>query len=69
MAQRVGRDIDLLFHDCSTRRGEWSAAGPGRTLSQGKTLYPNYGRLGGPQDRSGLLNTNENHNDLVKAKK
>jgi len=29
--------------------GEWSAAGPGRTLPPGKTRYPLYRRLGGPQ--------------------
>jgi len=33
--------------------GEWSAAHPGRTLPPGKTGYPFYRRLGGPQDRSG----------------
>jgi len=53
MAQRVGIGIALLFHDRGTRRGEWSAARPGRTLPQGKTRYPLYRRLGGPQGRSG----------------
>ena len=33
--------------------GEWSTAGPGRTLPPGKTRYPFYRRLGGPQDQSG----------------
>jgi len=33
--------------------GEWSAARLGRTLPSGKTRYPLYRRLGGPQDRSG----------------
>ena len=33
--------------------GEWSAAHPGRTLPTGKTRYPFYRRLGGPQGRSG----------------
>ena len=33
--------------------GEWSAAGSGRTLPPGKTRYPFYTRLGGPQYRSG----------------
>jgi len=33
--------------------GEWSAARPGRTLPPGKTRYPLYMGLGGPQDRSG----------------
>ena len=33
--------------------GEWSAARPGRILPPGKTGYPFYKRLGGPQGRSG----------------
>ena len=33
--------------------GEWSAARPGLTLPPGKTRYPFYRRLGGPQGRSG----------------
>jgi len=33
--------------------GEWSAARSGRTLPPGKTRYPLYKRLGGPQGRSG----------------
>ena len=33
--------------------GEWSAARPGRTLPPGKTRYPFYRRLDGPQSRSG----------------
>ena len=33
--------------------GEWSPARPGRTLAPGKTRYPFYRRLGGPQGRSG----------------
>ena len=53
MAQRVGRGIALFFHDRGTRRGEWSAARPGRTLPPGKSRYPLYRRLGGPQGRSG----------------
>jgi hypothetical protein len=32
---------------------EWSAAVPGRTLPPGKTRYPFYRRLSGPQGRSG----------------
>ena len=35
--------------------GEWSAARPGRNLPPGKTLYPFYRRLGGPQGRSGWM--------------
>jgi len=33
--------------------GEWSAARPGRTLPPGKTRYPLYRRLDGPQGQSG----------------
>ena len=33
--------------------GEWSAARPDRTLPLGKTRYPFYRRLGGPQGRAG----------------
>jgi len=33
--------------------GEWSATRPGRTLPLGKTRYPLYRRLGGPQGQSG----------------
>ena len=33
--------------------GEGSAARTGRTLPRGKTRYPSYRRLGGPQGRSG----------------
>jgi len=53
VAQRVGRGIAVLFHDRSTRRGELSAARGSRTLPLGKTRYPFYRRLGGPQGRSG----------------
>ena len=53
VAQRVGRAIALLFHDRGTRRGEWSAARPGRTLPPGKSRYTFYRRLGGPQGWSG----------------
>ena len=53
VAQRVGRGIALLFHDQATRRSEWSAARPGRTLPPGKTRYPLYRRLGGSQGWSG----------------
>ena len=53
VAQRVGRGIALLFHHRGTRRGEWSAPRPACTLPPGKTQYPFYRRLGGPQGRSG----------------
>ena len=35
--------------------GGWSAARPGRTLPPGKTQYPFYRGLGGPQGRSGQV--------------
>ena len=53
MSQRVGRGIALLVHDRGTRRGEWLAARPGRTLPPGETRYPWCRRLDGPQGRSG----------------
>jgi len=53
VAQRVDRGIAVLFLDHGTRRGEWSAARPGCTLPPGKTRYPLYRRLVGPQGRSG----------------
>jgi hypothetical protein len=34
---------------------EWSAARPGRTLPPGKSRYPLYRRLGGPQGWSGQV--------------
>ena len=40
VAQRVGTCIALLFHDRGTRRCEWSAACPGRTLPLGKEPVP-----------------------------
>jgi hypothetical protein len=35
--------------------GEWSAARPGHILPAGKTRYPLYRRLGGPQGRYGQV--------------
>jgi len=52
VAQRVDRGIALLFHDRGTRRGEWSATRPGRTLPPVKTRHPFYKKLRGPQGRS-----------------
>ena len=51
-AHRGSRGIALLFLDHGTRRGEGSASRPGRYLPLGKTRYPLYRRLGGPQGRS-----------------
>ena len=50
---RVGRGIALSFMTAEIEGGEWSAARPGRSLPPGKTRYPFYRRLGGPQGRSG----------------
>jgi len=53
VAQRVGRGIALLFHDRGTRRG-WVVSSTLRPhFTPGKTRYPLYRRLGGPQGRSG----------------
>ena len=51
-AHRGSRGIALLFLDHGTSRGEGSASRPGRSLPSGKTRYPFYRRLGGPQVRS-----------------
>jgi hypothetical protein len=45
--------------------GEWSAARPGRTLPPGKTRYPFYRRLGGPQSRSGRAEKSRPHRDSI----
>jgi len=54
-ANRGCRGIALPFLDHGTRMGEGSAARPGRSLPSGKTRYPLYRRLGGPQGRSGQV--------------
>jgi len=54
MVQRVGRGIALLFHDRGTRRGWLVSSTPRPHFTPGKTRYPFYRRLGGPQGRSGL---------------
>jgi len=45
--------------------GEWSAVRPGRTLLPGKTRYPFYRRLGGPQGRSGRAEESRPHPDSI----
>jgi hypothetical protein len=45
--------------------GEWSAARPGRALPPGKTRYPFYRRLGGPQGRSGRAEKFRPHRDSI----
>ena len=53
VTQRVGRVIALLFHDRGTRRG-WVVSSTLRPhFTPGKTRYPFYRRLGGPQGQSG----------------
>ena len=54
-AHRGSRGIALPFHDHGTRRCEESASCPGRSVPPGKTRYPLYRRLGGPQGRSGQV--------------
>jgi hypothetical protein len=54
-AHRDSRGIALLFHDHGTRRGEGLASRPGRFLPPGKSPYPLYRRLDGPQVRSGQV--------------
>ena len=53
MAQRVGEVKLYSSMTAALEGGEWSAARSGRTLPPGKTRYPFYRRLGGPQGRSG----------------
>jgi len=53
VAQRVGRGIALHFRDRGTRRGWVVSSTPRPHFPQGKTRYPFYRRLGGPQGRSG----------------
>jgi hypothetical protein len=47
--------VQVLSLDLGARRGGWSAPRPGRFLPPGKTRYPLYRRLGGPQGRSGRV--------------
>ena len=64
-AHRGSRGIALLFLDHDTRRGKGSASGPGRSIPPGKTRYPLYRRLGGPQGRSGqVLKMSPPHREL-----
>ena len=51
--------------DLCTRRGEGSASRPGSNLPPGKTRYPLYRRLGGPQGRSGLVRKISPHRDSI----
>ena len=50
------RHIALLYFLTSALEGgQESASRPRRNLPPGKTRYPLYRRLGGPQDRSGQV--------------
>jgi hypothetical protein len=52
---RGSRDIALLFHDHGTRRGWGVSVTPQTNFTPGKTWYPLYRRLGGPQGQSGQV--------------
>jgi len=52
VAQRVGRDMALLFHDYGTRRGWVVSSTPRPHFTTWKDRYQFYRRLGGPQSRS-----------------
>jgi hypothetical protein len=55
-ALRESRGIALLcFLTSALEEGEGSASRPVRFLPPGKTRYPLYRRLGGPQGRSGQV--------------
>ena len=45
--------------------GEWSAGRPGHTLPPGKTRYPFYRRLGGPQGQSGRAENVAPHRESI----
>ena len=47
--------------------GEWSAARPGRTLPPGKTRYPFYRKLCGPQGWSGRAEKSRPHRDFIRV--
>jgi len=53
-AHRGSRGIALFFLDHGTR-SEGSVSRPDRSLHPGKTRYPLYRRLGGPQGRDGQV--------------
>ena len=52
-AQRVGRDIALLFHYCGTRRGWVVSSTPRPHFTPGKDPVPILQEVGWAQDRSG----------------
>ena len=54
-----------LFQTSALEMCEGSASRPGRTLPPGKTRYPLYRRLGGPQGRSGQVRKISPHQDSI----
>ena len=63
--QREQRYSSTLFQTSALEVGEGSASRPGSTLPPGKTRYPFYRRLGGPQDRSGQVRKISPHRDSI----
>ena len=59
------RYSSTLFQTSALEGGEGSASRPGHTLPPGKTRYPLYRRLGGPQGRSGLVRKISPHRDSI----
>ena len=59
------RYSSTLFQTSALEGGEGSASRPGSTLPPGKTRYPLYRRLGGPQGRSGQVRKISPHRDLI----
>jgi hypothetical protein len=55
MAHRGSRGIALPFMTTALEGGERSASCPDHFLPLGKTQYPLYRKLGGPQGRSGQV--------------
>jgi hypothetical protein len=64
-AHRGSRVIALLFHDQGTRRGWRTASRPGHSLPRGKTRYPLYRKLGGPQASLDRCRKSRQHRDLI----
>ena len=62
VVQRVGRVIDLLFHDRVTRRCDWSAAHPGRTGKEPVPILQEGGWTPGPVWTGGKSRP---HRDLI----
>ena len=65
MAQRVGYVKLYTSMTTALEGGEWSPERPGRTVPPGKTRYPFYRRLDGPQGRSGRAEKSRPHWDSI----